>query len=148
MSKTAIVFASTHHQNTRKLADAIAAAHDVTLIDATRCEVADLTNYDIIGFASGIDFSRFYAPVEAFLARNLPLGKRVFFLYTAAAPSPRFTQSVKAAATQKGAVLLGEYGCKGYNTYGPWKLIGGMNKRHPTAKEVADAVAFFESLHR
>ena len=94
MSKTAIVFASTHHQNTRKLADAIAAAHDVTLIDATRCEVADLTNYDIIGFASGIDFSRFYAPVEAFLARNLPLGKRVFFLYTAAAPSPRFTQSL------------------------------------------------------
>ncbi len=34
--KTAIVYASTHHGNTKKLLDAIAAAYEVDLIDAVR----------------------------------------------------------------------------------------------------------------
>ena len=41
---------------------------------------------------------------------------------------------------------MGEYGCKGYNTYGPWKLIGGMNRNHPSDEEINDAIRFFESL--
>ena len=38
------------------------------------------------------------------------------------------------------------HGCRGFNTYGPWKLIGGMNKGHPSPGEIADALAFYESL--
>ena len=34
--KTAIVYASTHHGNTKKLLDAIAAAYEVDLIDAVK----------------------------------------------------------------------------------------------------------------
>ena len=42
---------------------------------------------------------------------------------------------------------LQEYGCKGYNTYGPWKIIGGMNKKHPTEVEIMSAVEFFDKLY-
>ena len=47
---------------------------------------------------------------------------------------------------KKDAVLLGEYGCRGFNTYGLWKLIGGMNRMHPTVEEQEAAVRFVESL--
>jgi flavodoxin len=41
---------------------------------------------------------------------------------------------------------MGEYGCRGYNTYGPWKVIGGMNKNHPSQEELEEAIHFYESL--
>ena len=146
MNKIAVIYASKHHGSTRKLVDAIAQRHEITRIDAMQQSEADLSEYDVVGFASGIDFGKFYDCVEQFLDENLPDGKRVFFLYTCAKPSDRFTQSIKYKAAQKQAVVLGEYGCKGYNTYGPWKLIGGMNKHHPTTEEVEGAVQFFEAL--
>lgn len=146
MKKTAIIYASTHHQNTYRLVSAISEKYSVTLIDATMVQTADLSGYDLIGFASGIDFGRFYQPVEHFLDENLPYNKQVFFLYTCAKTSPRFTQTIRAKAVRKDAVILGEYGCRGYNTYGPWKLVGGMNRNHPDSAEMRAAVEFYHSL--
>ena len=146
MEKAVIIYASTHHGSTRKLTEAIAKQYDVHLIDATKQHSADLSEYDLIGFASGIDFGKFYDSVEQFLEKDLPENRKVFFLYTCAKVSSRFTEIIKDAARRKGAVILGEYGCRGFNTYGPWKLIGGMNKGHPSAEELQGAVGFFESL--
>jgi len=146
MKKALIIYASTHHGSTKKLAEAIADRYDVHLINAAKQQTADLSAYDLIGFASGIDFGKFYPCVEQFLERNLPENKRVFFLYTCAKVSSRFTKTAKTAARKKGAAIVGEYGCRGFNTYGPWKLIGGMNKGHPSEEEVQAAVQFFESL--
>ena len=146
MEKAVIIYASTHHGSTKKLAEAIASRYDIHLIDARAQQMADLSAYDLIGFASGIDFGKFYEVVEQFLEQNLPENKRVFFLYTCAKVSNRFTETIKTAARKKGAIILGEYGCRGFNTYGPWKMIGGMNKCHPSAEELQGAVRFFESL--
>ena len=77
---------------------------------------------------------------------NLPEKKDVFFLYTCARTSNRFTRTIREEATRKNATVLGEYGCRGFNTYGPWKLIGGMNKAHPTDEDIEDAVMFLKSL--
>ena len=146
MKRVVIIYGSTHHGNTRKLVEAISERYHVTQIDATRCQQGDLTGYDVIGFASGIAFGKFYDPVETFLRENLPERKPVFFLYTCAKTSRRFTRTIRAEALKKGAVCLGEYGCRGYNTYGPWKLLGGMNRDHPDEAELADAVQFFENI--
>ena len=146
MVKTVIVYASRHHANTYKLVKALAEKYEIRLINAEEQQYADLSGYDCIGFASGIDFGKFYDSVEIFLERNLPEHKRVFFLYTCAKTSHHFTESVKAKALAKNAVLLGEYGCRGFNTYGPWKLIGGMNRNHPSSLEIAEAMVFFETL--
>lgn len=146
MKKAVIVYASTHHGNTLKLVEAISKKHNITLIDASKQTHADLSNYDIIGFASGIDFGKYYDSIQLFLKKNLPHGKPVFFIYTCAKPSNCFSKTVKEEALKKNAILLGEYGCRGYNTYGPWKLIGGMNKNHPTIEEINGAIRFFEEL--
>jgi len=146
MDKAVIIYASIHHGSTKKLVEAIADHYDLAQIDATAQQQADLSEYDLIGFASGIDFGRFYDSVEQFLATNLPEDKKVFFLYTCAKVNHRFTEKIKAAAHEKRAIILGEYGCRGYNTYGPWKLIGGMNRNHPSEDEISNAVRFFASL--
>lgn len=144
--KTAIIYGSFHHGNTEKLVRGMAEHLEITLINAAETNGADLSGFDRIGFASGIDFGRFYDYVKAFLTENLPENKAVFFLYTCARPGSRFTRSVREAALQKGARILGEYGCKGYNTYGPWKIIGGMNRNHPTETEILEAVRFLKAL--
>ena len=144
--KTAIVYASFHHGNTRKLVEGISEKLEVTLIDAAEPWNGDLSEYDLIGFASGIDFGSFYDCVVKFAKENLPENRKVFFLYTCARTGDRFTKSVREAALDKGARILGEYGCRGYNTYGPWKIIGGMNKNHPTEGEIEDAANFLKSI--
>lgn len=146
--KTAIVYASTHHGSTKKLVDAIAGKYPTAVFDAEAAAAADLTGYDLIGFASGIAWGKFYESVERFARTSLPEGKRAFFLYTCADNSRDFAASLRAIAAERGAEDLGTYACKGFNTYGPWKLVGGMNKKHPTPDEIQGAVNFFAALER
>ena len=146
MSRTAIIYASKHHGSTYKLVKAISGKYVIDQINAENLHVIDLSPYDLIGFASGIDFGKFYPSVEQFLKDNLPKDKKVFFLYTCAKKNAKFTEGIKKEALEKGAVIMGEYGCRGYNTYGPWKIIGGMNKNHPSQDELEEAIHFYERL--
>jgi len=146
MKKTVIIYASTHHGNTRKLIKAISEKYQIDIIDAIEQKFANLSEYDLIGFASGIDFGKFYDAVEQFLKDNLPENKAVFFMYTCARDDKDFTYTMRTEAMKRHALLMGEYGCRGYNTYGAWKVIGGMNKHHPTKKELDGAVQFYELL--
>lgn len=44
--KTAVVYYSKHHGNTKKLLDVIVKKHDITLIDITESPVDDLSEFD------------------------------------------------------------------------------------------------------
>jgi flavodoxin len=48
--KAAIIYASVHHENTKKVVEAIAGENVVDLIDATKEKERDLSGYDLIGF--------------------------------------------------------------------------------------------------
>ena len=146
MKKAILIYASKHHGNTYKLAKAISEKYEIAMIDATKESIVDLQEYEVIGFASGIDFGKFYEEIENFAEANLPIKKEVFFLYTCAMERKGFTNSIREIAVKKEAIILGEYGCKGYNTYGPWQLIGGMNKNHPTEAEIVEVVNFYGGL--
>lgn len=142
--KTAIVYYSSHHGNTKKLADAIALNRDVDLIDAAAQEPVDLAPYDLIGFASGIYYGKFHRSVLDFAKRNLPEHKPVFFLCTYGGRLN--TKAIAEAVRARSAVILGQFGCRGFDTFGPLKLIGGTAKGHPDAKDLKDACRFFEEL--
>lgn len=144
--KTAIIYYSKHHENTKKLIDAIAKDNPVDVFDVTKVTEADLSSYDIIGFASGIYYSKFHKGVLQFAKNNLPANKKVFFLYTYGAKKDSYTNAIREAVSASSAQILGEYGCLGFDSYGPFKLIGGIAKNHPTSDELAEAVAFYQSL--
>lgn len=97
--KTAIVYASTHHGNTKKLLDAIAAAYEVDLIDAVKIPEKDLNRYDRIGFASGIYYSKFHQAVLNFAAVNMPQNKQTFL--SAPTEAKRIILRSKSADSQK-----------------------------------------------
>ena len=105
--KTAIVYYSKHHGNTKKLLDAIAAACEVTLIDVTQEPEADVSGFDRVGLASGIYYSAFAKPLLTWAAARLPKGKDVFFLSTQGNPKGVFLKAVRAIAEEKGCRELG-----------------------------------------
>ena len=74
--RKAIVYASVHHGNTEKLVKGIAEECQVDLIDAVKQPDADLCCYDMIGFASGIYFSKFHQSILGFVKKNLTDDKK------------------------------------------------------------------------
>ena len=144
--KTAIVYYSEHHGNTKKLLDAIAAKHDVTLISVTKTPETDLSGYDRIGLASGIYYSSFAKQLLAYAQEHLPEGRDVFYIFTHGAPKGLFLTAVRQIAEAKHCREIGNYHCQGFDTFGPFKLVGGIAKGHPTEDEIAGAVSFYEGL--
>ena len=144
--KAVIVYASTHHGNTKKVVDAIANECEIEIVDATKVHEKDLREYDLIGFASGIFYSKFSAPVLNFANVNLPMNKDVFFIATAGNPMKSYFNSISDIVKDKHANERGRYQCKGFDTYGPFKLVGGIQKGHPDENELKEAVEFVKSI--
>ncbi len=145
--KTAIVFFSKHHENTKKLVCAIKEANpDVKLIDLSLTRVTELKEYDRIGVASGIFYGKMAGPLMEYLKKYLPGDKGVFVLYTCGTKSDKYTREIKEFVREKHCAYMGEYGCLGFDTFGPFKLVGGIAKGHPTEEEINGAVHFYDTL--
>lgn len=144
--KTAICYFSRCHGNTLKVARAMAEGQDVDLIDVTARTAFYLEQYDVIGFASGIYYGKFHESILHFARQYLPPNKNVFFLYTGGAPKPGNADAIKAAVADRQAVVLGQYFCRGYDTFGPFKLVGGIAKGHPNEEELQQAREFFQRV--
>lgn len=144
--KTAIIFYSKHHENTKKILDAIAAKNDVTLINVSENPTTDLSEYDRIGFASGIYYSKFQKALLAYAQNYMPEGKQTFFIYTYGAEKKGYTKAITEAVKKHNAKILGEFGCYGFNTFGPFKLIGGIAKGHPDKTDIDNALSFYRGL--
>ena len=142
--KTAIVYYSAHHGNTRKLAEAVARGRDVILMDVQEVKSADLSGYDLIGFASGIYFGKFHQSVVEFARNNLPRDKKVFFRATYGGSNG--TKAIEEAVRERDAQIVGSFGCKGYDTFGPFKLVGGICKGHPDETDLKNACRFLDGL--
>lgn len=144
--KTVILYYSKHHENTRKLLDAIQKEYHVTLIDITQNPNIDLSSYDRIGFASGIYYSKFQKTLLEYANKYMPNNKETFFIYTYGAEKVGYTNAIKEAVNKHNAKVLGEFGCFGFNTFGPFKLIGGIAKGHPDSNDIDNVLKFYKEL--
>ena len=143
--KAIIICASTHHGNTRKVVDAIAKEFDVEVVDATKITEKNLEEYDLIGFASGIYAAKFHQSVINFAKENLPNAKKIFYIMTSAM-NRDFSKSMAAAIEGKNAEIVGKFTCTGYNTFGPFKLVGGTAKGHPDEQDLNNALQFYKDM--
>ncbi|WP_274953423.1 flavodoxin family protein [Angelakisella massiliensis] len=144
--KTAICYYSRHHGNTLKILQTMAQEGEVELIDVTAQETAQLEEYDCIGFASGIYGFEFQKTVVEFARQYLPAGKPVFFVYTYGGVKGTGSKAVAEIANAKGCPILGEFSCKGYDTFGPFKMVGGIAKGHPDTQDLDNARRFFRQI--
>lgn len=141
--RVAIVVASTHHGNTRKVADAMAAELDATVFSADEIGPAELDNYDVIGLGSGIYFGRHHSSIRK-LASGMQRPRSVFVFSTAGIPflSCLFHWPVASHLKRCGHRLLGEFSCRGWDTVGPLWLLGGINRKRPNSRDLRNAKAF------
>lgn len=150
--KTVILYRSKHHGNTKKLVDAIVVAHpEVDTIDVAtlgKNEYPDLSSYHCIGFASGIYYGKFDADLRRVADHVLQAGDKVFLMITYGGASKDYGKDMAAIAQLKMASIVATHGCVGFDTWGPFKLVGGMGKGHPTAEEVQGAVDFYDTFER
>lgn len=55
-------------------------------------------------------------------------------------------KGIRAVTQKKNCTEIGEYRCQGYDTFGPFKLVGGIAKGHPTVDEIQKVVKFYKNL--
>ena len=143
--KTAIIYASVHHGNTKKIIDEIAKTNEVDLIDATQVTEKDLSGYDLIGFASGVYYGKFHQSVLKFASVHLIENKNIFLMCTYG--GSKSFKSMESIIEDKHDNLVGRFSCKGFDTFGPFKLVGGIAKGHPNEEDMKNAVDFVKGLH-
>jgi flavodoxin len=55
---------------------------------------------------------------------------------------------LKEKLENKGMKVLGGFSCKAWDTYGPFKLMGGINKGRPNEEDLKKAREFAKGLLR
>ncbi len=145
--KTAMIYSSSHHMNTKKVLEEIAAKLPVDLVPVAKAAETDLTGYSLLGFASGI-YKADFAPRLTEFMREYRFGKdqKAFLIHTSGVLNKNYGSGEKKLLEEKGVKVAGTYSCKGFDTFGPFKYIGGISKGHPNRKELDGAVRFMEKL--
>ena len=144
--KTAVFYHSYHHGNTKKILEAMAQQGQMELVDATSVEDFSPDTYDILGFASGIYGFSVHSSVIQLARKILPPSKPTFFVYTYGGAKGGGAKAMEEIAQAKGCPVLGEFSCKGYDTFGPFRLVGGIAKGHPNPRDLEKARTFYREL--
>lgn len=143
--KTAIIYKSIHHGNTKKIAEVMAKTLKADLVDLKDAHPDIIKEYDLIGFGSGIYYYRPHKKLRKFVeGLDKVENKKTFTFITSGNGKPNKWLNEKLS--KKGFKVLGDFECKGFDTYGPLKLVGGHNKGQPNEDDFKDAESFAKSL--
>jgi flavodoxin len=150
MMKTAIICYSYHHGNTEKIARRMAAVLEVKLMNPEEVDVKGLAEYDLIGFGSGIYFSKHHKSLLK-LVDAMPemKDKKAFIFSTAGRGEPTMAGNHRALRMKlegKGFVIVGEFSCYALDTFFLLRLIGGINKGRPNEDDLTKADTFAKDL--
>jgi flavodoxin len=149
---TLLVCVSVSHGNTREVAEVIAEVlgGDVRAPDEVGPEALDAA--DVLGLGSGVFHGRHHPALTGFVARLPPGdGKPVFLFATSGMPELRawpFTRRLRRRLVEKGYRVVASFSCRGFDTWRPLRLVGGLNKGRPDAIDLAGARAFALELRR
>ena len=145
--KSLIVYASIHHQNKEKVATVIAAELEANLLSVFQAHPDALATYDLIGFGSGIYGRKFHKTLIQFVeAVPSVTQKRASVFTTSGAGATAVHGSFKELLANRGFSVVGDFSCKGRVTWGPYRLIGGINKGRPNDQDLEDARTFARGL--
>lgn len=145
--KTLIIYQSLHHKNTEKIAKVIAEELNADLVKPSGVNLHKIKDYDLVGFGSGIYFFKLHQSILG-LAQKIPSlkNKKVFIFSTSGTRVTYQHDDLKEIIKVKGGLIVGEFNCRGWDTYGLLKYIGGIGKTHPNAKDLEAARSFAKKL--
>lgn len=145
--KSIIIYESVHHGNTEKIAKTIAEILKAELVKPKDINIDKLKDYDLIGFGSGIFYGRFHKNilklVKEIKAEN---NQKAFVFSTSGQGKEESNRSLKEELTKKEFKIIGSFACKGFDTFGPFKLIGGISKGRPNDEDISNARKFAKDI--
>lgn len=150
--KSLIIVYSYHHNNTYKIAQAMAEAIDAEIKTTEQAKNINLNEYDLVGFGAGIDSGMHYKELLDFaidIHSNKP-NKKSFVFSTAGVYTQKKMikdhSKLNNILNDKGFTNLGDFSCLGFNTNVFLKYFGGLNKEHPNNNDINNAKRFASSL--
>lgn len=147
MKSTAIVYVSVHHGNTKKLIEAMVQDMLVELLKVTQAEKLDFSAYSCVAFASGIYMGKFHKSIYTFIKKyRNKLPKQSFAVCSSGVEKGKYAAKFSGYLRENGFNVLGVFECKGFDTFGPLKLFGGLSKGHPNEKDIEFGRAFMRKI--
>jgi len=145
--KTLIIYKSIHQGNTKKIAKVIAKELTAKLQTPETTTLKDLEKYDLLGFGSGIYAWRYHQSLLK-LVDNLTTTNKKAFIFSTSGGGTKDPdrKALRKKLENKGLEIIGEFNCKGWDKFGPLKLIGGINKGRPDTKDLKQAQDFAKKL--
>ena len=149
--KTILVTTSkSPHGNTRVVAEALAGVLNAQILAPEELTAAILGRADRIGFGSGIYLMNFDRRLRDCIdALPAMSGRDAFIFATSGLPEPPFrpyTDKLRSRLEARGCRVVGTFTCRGLDTWGPFRLVGGVSKGHPTATDLEQARQFAAEL--
>ncbi len=149
--KALIIYISVHHGNTERVAKVIANILDADLLQVEQADASMLEQYDLIGFGSGIYFGKHHKILLDFADRLPALRNKKAFIFSTSGLRKipfihNFDKPLKGKLQRKGFEIIGEFSCRGFDTYRATKLVGGINSGRPNAKDLKQAEDFARGL--
>ena len=145
--KSLIIYKSIHHGNTEKIAKIMAGALEADLMDLKDVSADIINEYDLIGFGSGIYYNKPHKKLIKFVNElKCVENKKSFVFSTSGMKRAEFNDLLKNELSKKGFEVIGEFNCKGFDTVGPLRFIGGINKGRPNEEDFKNAEKFAADL--
>jgi flavodoxin len=147
--KALIVCVSVSHGNTRRVADALADVLHATVVEPEEVDPDALADYDIVGFGSGIYYSSPHRRLRDLVDRLPDGGGAKAFVFATSGRRElwgRFTRQLEKTLEQRNYDVLGTFICRGWDTWLPLRLIGGVNRGHPDEHDLIEARSFARTM--
>lgn len=145
--KTAIIYVSTHHNNTKKIVDAMKEEIKIDIYTVEEAKNKDFSFYDCVGFGSGIYYHKFHDSILK-LAEEIELNEnqKIFTFYTCGINYINYARGIEKIIKSKKCQYVGCFSCRGYDTFGIFGRIGGIAKNHPNQEDFNKAKNFIKKV--
>ena len=148
--KTLIICKSIHHGNTQKIAEVIAKVLEAKLVKPEELDINTVTEYDLIGFGSGIYYGKHHKDLLSVVDNLFSVkNKKAFIFSTSGTGEKNISRNhrlIREKLMAKGFIIAGEFSCRGFDSFGLLKLIGGINKGRPDEHDLRKAEDFARRL--
>ncbi len=141
--KILIIVKSKHNENTLKIAEAMSEVAPVTIAELENVTNYKLSDYDIVGFGSGIYFGKHDKELIKFVKNDCDNKAYCFVFSTSGSKNfDKNNRTLIKLLESKNKTVLGSFGCLGLDRFFIFALGGGINKGHPDTDDFDAAQKF------
>jgi flavodoxin len=160
--KTLLILVSYHHKNTEKIAKVFAKVLDADIKTPSQVDLEEIQYYDLVGFGSGIYDGKHHSALLELTDKLPQVTDNNAFIYSTSFNIWEFKKShssLREKLESKGYKIVDELNCAGWDTNSDYnsgiilaavsfvvKLLGGLHKGRPNAKDLKKAEEFAQHL--